>query len=54
MLRASATVNGVGAERAHSVPRCADEAGSRGVDPLYEVSTAGVNFADTHHPVSAN
>ncbi|MBW8767825.1 MAG: Zn-dependent oxidoreductase [Geodermatophilales bacterium] len=21
---------------------------------LYDVSTAGLNFADTHHPVSAN
>jgi NADPH:quinone reductase-like Zn-dependent oxidoreductase len=21
---------------------------------LYDVSTAGINYADTHHPVSAN
>ena len=23
-------------------------------EKLYDVSTAGVNYADTHHPVSAN
>jgi hypothetical protein len=33
MLRASATVNGVGSEQAHSILRCADAAGERGVDP---------------------